>query len=136
MPTYHDITILFNKICSYLGELGSKVQYAGPPIALYYDKEYMDKDVDIEVAIPILKDIPEKEGITVRELPGYEQVVSTVHKGRYDTMKNTYHAMFKWIEDNGYNIIGPDREIYMTDPSKVKSPNDNVTEVQFPIDKA
>lgn len=136
VPTYHDITILFGKICPYLEGLGNKVQYAGPPIALYYDKEYMDKDVDIEVAIPIVNDIPVKDGISVRELPGYEQVASAVHKGRYENMKDTYQVMLKWIEDNGYKIIGPDREIYMTDPKEVKSPDDNITEVQFPIAKA
>ena len=136
VPTYKDITILFNKICPYLYGMGNKVQFTGPPIALYYDKEYKDSDVDMEVAIPIASDVPEKNGITVRELPGYEQVASTMHKGRYDTIKDAYQAMFKWIEDNGYNIIGPDREIYMTDPKEVKSPEENVTELQFPIAKA
>jgi effector-binding domain-containing protein len=69
-------------------------------------------------------------------LPGYEQVASTIHKGKYDTITDAYQAMLKWIEDNGYNIIGLDRGIYRIDPNEVKSPEDNVTEIQFPIARA
>jgi len=76
-----------------------------------------------------------KEG----KMSEYEVVIKKVPPQKVASVRDvvpTYHAMFKWIEDNGYKIIGPDREIYMTSPEEVKSPHDNITEVQFPIAKA
>jgi len=32
-------------------------------------------------------------------------------------------------------ISGPGRELYLTDPNKTKNPEDNVTEIQFPVRK-
>src|SRR4030095_17211695 len=37
-----------------------------PPFTLYYDDEYRDKDIDAEVAIPLVYAIPEDELIRVR----------------------------------------------------------------------
>ena len=41
-----------------------------------------------------------------------------------------------WIEANGYQVAGPSREIYFTDPSTGVPPSEYVTEVQFPVEKA
>jgi effector-binding domain-containing protein len=61
-------------------------------------------------------------------------MAATIHKGSYESISGAYNAMGKWIETNGYQIVGPPREIYLTDPSKTK-PSEYVTEIQFPITK-
>ena len=44
-------------------------------------------------------------------------------------------ALMRWIEANGYQIAGPSREIYFTDPNSGVPPSEYVTEVQFPVRK-
>jgi effector-binding domain-containing protein len=39
------------------------------------------------------------------------------------------------MEENGYQIAAPPYEIYVTDPAVIKSPDDTVTEIYFPIKK-
>ena len=38
-----------------------------------------------------------------------------------------------WIDSNGYQITGPDRELYPTSPADTGDPSQYVTEIQFPI---
>ena len=103
---------------------------------LMYDEGFKEKDVDLEVAFPIAKDVSSKGEFKCRELPGYEQMATTIHKGTYDSVGSAYTALGKWIETNGYQIIGPCREIYFTDPRSGTPPNEYVTEIQFPVTKA
>jgi effector-binding domain-containing protein len=133
LPDYAATGQLFQKIAPYIFKSGSQV--AGPPILIIYDEGYKEKDVDVEVAFPIARDVPSKGEFKCIELPGYEQMATTIHKGIYNTIGSAYNALGKWIEVNGYQIVGPCREIYFTDPSSGIPPSEYVTEIQFPVTK-
>ncbi|MEA3401786.1 MAG: GyrI-like domain-containing protein [Armatimonadota bacterium] len=129
-PTYGHVAEMFGEIMPFLGASG--VQFAGPPLALYHDEEYKESDVDIEVAVPIVGETPEHEHIRTRELPG-GTMAAAVHRGPFEGVHGAYEALMKWIEANGYEIAGPSREVYLTDPDEVADPSQNVTEVQIPV---
>ena len=133
MPNYSATGQLFQKIAPYVYRSGSPM--TGPPMLLMYDEGFKEKDVDLEVAFPVAKDVPSKGEFKCQELPGYEQMVTTIHKGTYDSVGSAYTSLGKWIETNGYQIIGPCREIYFTDPRSGTPPNEYVTEIQFPVAK-
>ena len=84
-----------------------------PPFTIYYDDEYRDKDIDAEVAIPLVYAIPENELIRVRELPRLTNVACVVHSGSYVTLYQAYNALLSWIEANHYRMVGPIREVYL-----------------------
>lgn len=84
-----------------------------PPLTIYYDDEYRERDVDAEVAVPLRYAIPENELIRVRELPGLSNVACVVHVGEYSTLYRAYNALLAWIEANDYRMTGPIREIYI-----------------------
>jgi DNA-binding transcriptional MerR regulator len=133
IPTYQDAGVLFNEIYGWLGRNG--FQLNEPAIALFYDEEYKERDVDQEVAIPIKEaNVPENDRIKVRELPAIEMAASTVMKGSYDNFTQTYGQLMNWIKENGYQITGPNREVYLVGGGE--DPNDNVTEIMFPVAKA
>jgi effector-binding domain-containing protein len=133
MPNYGATGQLFGKLGPFVFQAGA--QMIGPPLFICHDEEFKDKDVDIEVAFPIGKDVPSKGDFKCHELPGYNQMATTVHKGSYDTIPPAYTALMRWVEANGYQIIGPSREVYFTDPSSNTPPSEYVTEVQFPVAK-
>ena len=134
VPTYHDIMILGEKLVPVFKTHTASV--AGPFLAIYHDMEYREKDVDIEVGIPISEDLSLPEPIKVRDLPGEDTVASTVHRGPYDTIGQAYQALMTWCESNGYELAGPDREVYLTSPPEVSDPADYVTELQQPVKKS
>ena len=77
IPTYYDIGKLFNELYPYLGE--HKAQWAGPPFAIYHDMEYRERDVDVEVAVPITGSLAATDRIKVYELPAVEQMACLIH---------------------------------------------------------
>ena len=134
MPSYHSEGDLWGEMCGYLGAL-KDVQYAGPAMNICHDSEYREKDVDIEVALPLTAPVPESGDIKMRTLPGYEQVASVLHKGPFDTIIKAYQFMLGWIEQNNYKMAGPDRVVYQNDPTEV-APEEILQELQIPITRA
>ena len=84
-----------------------------PPLSIYYDEEYRERDMDVEVAVPLKYAIPETEQFRVRELPRLSGVASVVHVGEYSTIYQAYNALLAWIEAHDYQMTGPIREIYI-----------------------
>jgi effector-binding domain-containing protein len=134
LPTYSDCGPLFGEVYKYLAKK-FVFKPAGPPLLLCHDPEYKERDVDIEIAVPINKKIKESDRVKVYELPAVE-VAFTVHKGAYKTIGEAYSAIMTWCEANGYETLAPCREIYFTSPNDEKDPAKNITEVQFPVKKA
>lgn len=118
-------------------------------MTVYYDTEYKERDVDVEVATPVSAPLPGSERVTVRKIPGAELMACLVHQGSYDTLSQAYTSLLTWVEANGYRIVGPNREVYLRcpdneyeDPNAVgyadylaDDPAAYVTEVQFPVEK-
>ncbi len=134
MPDYASIGPVYGDIFKYLGKKLIFKPY-GPLMFICHDNEYKESEVDIEAVIPINKKIAGSDKVKIYELPGLEKAASLVYKGAYDGIHEAYMALMAWIENNGYQITGPYRELYFTDPTRVKDPSENVTELQFPITK-
>ena len=123
-----------DEYCKYFGQLfetiaREKLTCLGAPIAIYHDEEFNPASNDTEIAIPIA----EKNSRT-RELAG-GLCAKGVHRGAYSELPSTYTRIVQWMEENGYQIAAPPYEIYVTDPAVIKSPDDYVTEIYFPIKK-
>ena len=50
---------------------------------------------------------------------------------KVDGLTPAYNALGQWIEDNGYRVIGPPRELFYGTPEG----GDLTAEVQFPVEK-
>jgi DNA-binding transcriptional MerR regulator len=117
-----------------------------PPLTIYYDDEYREKDVDAEVAVPLRYAIPENELIRVRHLPRLSNVACVVHVGGYSTIYQAYNALLGWIESNDYQMTGSIREVYIRygadglgfdlPPTHLgQDSNEYVTELQLSVEK-
>ena len=135
LPTYGDLGQLYGEIFGYLGSQGITIP-AGPTIFICYDEEFKEHDVDVEAGVPISKAIPGAGRVSVYELPGMAEAACTIYKGPYENIGEAYSAIISWVESNGYQITGPDRELYLTSPTDTTDPNQYVTEIQFPVKKA
>jgi DNA-binding transcriptional MerR regulator len=117
-----------------------------PPLTIYYDDEYREKDVDAEVAVPLRYAIPENELIRVRHFPQLSNVACVVHVGEYSTIYQAYNALLGWIEANNYQMTGSIREVYIRygadglgfdlPPTHLgQDSNEYVTELQLSVQK-
>ena len=103
---------MFDKVETYVaGFDGARADKA--PFSIYYDEEYREKDMDIEVAVPLKYAVPENELVRLRHLPRLSNVACVVHVGEYADMYQAYNALLGWIEANDYRMTGPIREVYL-----------------------
>ncbi len=115
---------LFGKMFALLSERGLKCIDA--PIAIYHCEEFDPKDCDVELGCPVAA-----TGEQIRILAG-SKCAKAVHRGAYDGLNQTYLKLGQWIEENGYKVVAPPYEKYISDPAETK-PEDLITELYFPI---
>ncbi len=63
------------------------------------------------------------------------EVAYLVKKGSYEEMSESFMRLLRWIAENGYEVMGPGVNVYHNDPMMVRSEEDLITEVQFPVRK-
>jgi effector-binding domain-containing protein len=121
---------LFDEVYGYVHRQG--VRHAGCGIAVYHTAEVQENDIEVEAVAPVYQLLRGNEHVQVYELPAVEQMACVVHHGPFATLGQAYRAIYSWIENNGYHIAGPCREIYLHYERGGDQKN-YVTEVQFPI---
>jgi AraC family transcriptional regulator len=88
----------------------------------------------IEVGLPIGAAAAGEGEIEAGTLPG-GPVAAAVHGGAYDQLSETYAAIERWIEANGFRIHATQApwESYVTDPADHPDPADWRTHVYWPL---
>ncbi|MEW5721012.1 MAG: MerR family transcriptional regulator [Chloroflexota bacterium] len=135
IPTFPEQGELWNELEAYLGQ--QRIKPTGPCLTLYHDAEYKERDIDAEVCEPV--DASARGGnarVKLYDLPAVETMACVVHHGAFNTLSQAYNALMQWIQQNGYRICGPDREIYVkaAEPARQDDPS-YVTEIQVPVEK-
>ena len=117
---------LYDKMMKTLQE--HQLQCTGGVIAIYHAEEFDPERTDTEVGAII-----SQKAECSRTLPGGTCAMAA-HLGAYSNLGETYAAIVKWTEENGYRITGQPYEKYLNSPHEV--PEDQlVTEIYFPVAK-
>ncbi len=87
----------------------------------------------MQIGVPIATAAPGGGDVEAGELPGGAIAVA-VHAGSYDTLGDTYAAMERWMDTNGYRPGAAPWESYVTDPAECPDSKDWRTEVHWPIE--
>jgi len=109
LPTHNAISPLYAEVYA---ALGSHASEAGQTLAIWYDEEYKDHDVDGAAAFLLRSRVPESGRMHVHALPA-ATMATAVHQGSYNTLIQAHEVILKWIEANRYRLVGPSREMYL-----------------------
>ncbi len=107
---------------------------------LYHTREYVTKNVDVEVAVVLSSgdlerlELPDDETFTVRRLQGAKAAASLVFSGYYHEIDRAARALLLWTGANGYGSVGAAREVHLSGPV-VETGKDApvVIELQVPV---
>ncbi|WP_305065386.1 GyrI-like domain-containing protein [Methanococcoides sp.] len=120
--------------------VGNNIEIAGPPIFVMHGTSEEDAlransegNADLEVVIPVSEKIGDTGSVKCYELPG-GKMAKTIHKGPYEECGPTYQALFAWLAENGFAILGSMREVYLNDPQEI-APEDILTEIYAPVEQ-
>ena len=134
LSSYPEVGRLFDEVFGYLtrqGVDGSDLIGA----AIWHDDEHKTGGIDGEAVVSLKQAIPESERVKVYELPA-ATMSSVIHKGAYNAFSQAYEAVLRWIEANGYKIVGPNREVFLYCTLPVREDDDSyVTEFQFGVEQ-
>jgi effector-binding domain-containing protein len=144
IPNYAAQGMLWGELDAYLAQ--KQITPNGACLAVYYDTEYRERDVDVEACEPISANVVPNGNVKVYELPAVPQVAAVLHRGGFENISESYSQLLQWIGANGFRIVGPNREVYLravvspellaTYPSQYVTTNEaeRLTEIQFPIE--
>lgn len=121
----------FGAAYGYVEQQGAKV--LGPAMAIWHQPAAVLEGEVAEAAFPIDRTLPGTDEVKVYELP-QTQVAAAVHHGAFETFTQLHGALLSWIESNGYRVVGPYREIYIS--HNRDNMDESATEVQYPVEKA
>jgi effector-binding domain-containing protein len=114
---------------------GKNVKVTGAAMGLFHDdpKSFNPQKARYEVCLPISGKFKEEQGVKSKEL-GKGPFASLTHSGPIEKIPDAYQAALKWIEDNGYRVEGPIREVYLKGIGEAGgSPQESLIEIQFPV---
>jgi DNA-binding transcriptional MerR regulator len=120
------------KILAYLEQ--QRIQPGQPVMHLLYSRSEQREDglyIDAEVAIPISAALSSNTQIVIRTLPG-ALMASSIHTGADFFLGQVHVALYRWIKDNDYQMIGPPRLVRLRQGEQI-NPTQYVTEMQFPV---
>jgi effector-binding domain-containing protein len=136
LPQYSAIGALLSEVYRSLASQGASP--AGPCLALWYDGEYKEQDVDGEGCVLISPSAKLKgdDRLQISELPAVESMATLVYQGSYQYLSKAYEALLTWIESNGYCIAGTNREVYLHSGGDGRQDDETcITEIQFPVSR-
>ena len=135
IPDAGQVTALFDELQAYLAHKQISLDVTCPCIGVYYDREYHDRGLDVEIAAPISRSMVGTPRITAHELPGVETMACVVFQGSPERLPGAYNWLMSWVEMSGYQVVGPTRDLFLQRPLSPDDPAAHITEVQFPIEE-
>jgi effector-binding domain-containing protein len=126
---------VFEQISQTLKE--KKVKLAGIPMALLHeDTKGIDlQNLRLEVCLPISGKVKGEGEVKGKELEKGAFACMT-HSGALEKLPEAYQELLKWIEENGYRIVGSGREVHHKGMGESGGqPKECIIELQFPVRK-
>lgn len=114
-----------------------KLVLAEPPFisAILHDKEYKETDVDVEVQAAVKGEYTDTEHVRFKTADEVEGA-SITFRGSYEQFRDVYASLAEWVKTNGYVFSGPMIDIYYVGPHETQNPDEFITEICCPVQKA
>ena len=132
----------YDELFSLMPEMGAEMERLGCRCALpeycfthYLEPGYKDEHILIETCEAVTEKKEDSALVKFRELPEIT-AACIFHKGSYSNFSESYAAILRFIEENGYKICGNIRENYIDGIWNKDREEDWLSEIQIPVSRA
>ncbi len=132
IPSYEEEHILWKTLMEETAGMNMRDGNPCYTMAVFYDKEYKEHDVDVEVQKSVAGTYQDTEHVKFKTEPSV-QIASATYKGSYEQISQVNSAVAEWIAENGYELDGLSFNIYHVSPHETQNPEEYVTEVCYPV---
>ncbi len=104
--------------------------------SIYYDEEHKERDVDVELCVPVLTMGKDEDGFVYRRTAPVPVMASTMAYGPFRNIAGAYMSFADWLQEHDqYGMAGPTRQIVHRGPWNEDDPEQYLTEIQIPLEK-
>ena len=136
ISSYNDLGRL---CCEVIGpemaRLGCKCPEPGYCFTIEHN-EYRPTNIDIEYCEQVEEMGKDSEIIQFKKIPAVEKAICMKHYGPYERLYQSYVELFKYIEQQGYKVIGAPRANYIDGIWNQEDPKKWLTMIQVPVEQA
>ncbi len=131
--SYEEVPVLLGEVVGFIMAKG--LQIMGPPFGIYFNspQEVPVEELMYEIAMPFAGEATEEGRVKIKTMPE-QLIISAVYKGPYSECGTVIGALAQHAYKNGYEIVGPPMETYISDPNETPE-EDLLTEMCFPVMK-
>lgn len=129
--TYATQDALWAELLEYLNKCRAKI--GNERYTIYYDSVHKSDEIQVEILKRVQAPFRETDRIKYKKQAAYREMAYLLHTGDHESVIDSYEAIFTWIEENNYEIIGDIREEFHADDFTTDNPKDFVTEIQIPV---
>ncbi len=112
-------------------------------MAVMHDKQFSDRDVDMELGFEwrgqpdeaLTISLSSGEALRLRQLPAEAHIATITRVGHPKLAHRSYSALGRWTQANGYQFSGPVRELFLNPPDPQRI-DETVCEIQAPLRSA
>ena len=129
----------YDELFFFMPEMGAEMERLSCECALpeycfthYLEPGYKDEHILIETCEAVTEKKEDSALVKFRELPEIT-AACIFHKGSYDNFPETYAAILRFLEENGYEICGNIRENYIDGIWNKDREEDWLSEIQIPV---
>ena len=135
IPNYAALgPLCVDKIGPEMQRLGCKCPPAGYCFTIEHDKEYRPTDIDIEYCEQVEEMGEDTAIIQFKRLPAVPKALCMKHVGPYERFYESYTEAFRYIDEQGYKVVGQPRTSYIDGAWNQDDPEKWLSVIQIPIE--
>lgn len=132
IPNYYAEGELWNELSTFARQ--ENIDVSCNTFSIYYDEDYKENDVDVEVCVPIKNSGESVGSFIFRDTEPVPVMACTMVYGEFSNIAGAYLAFAKWLqEDSQYRMSGPTRQIVHRGPWNEEDKEKYLTEIQIPL---
>ncbi len=132
IPDYYAEGDLWQELSAFAAE--HQIQVSKNTFSIYYDTEYREKDVDVELCASVKKQGGNIDGFTFRNVEPVPMMACTMVYGAFSNIAGAYLAFAQWLKENSqYEMSYPTRQIVHRGPWNERNPEKYLIEIQIPL---
>lgn len=135
IPNYAALgPLCVEKIGPEMQRLGCKCPPPGYCFTVEHNKEYTPTDIDIEYCEQVEELGTDSSIIQFKRLPAIPKALFMKHVGSYERFYESFTEAFRYMEEQGYRMVGQLRTCYIDGAWNQEDPEKWVSVIQIPIE--
>ena len=115
--------------------LGCRCPMPGYCFTVEHNKEYTPTNIDVEYCEQVEEMGHDSAIIQFKRLPEVPTALCMAHYGPYERFYESFTELFRYIEEQGYHIVGQHRTVYVDGVWNQKDPEKWLSIIQVPVNK-